>query len=349
MAGPNKTQKKYIKFIAIAMVFLVAGVIFAPLIQDAWSNLTGQAATATPNKSSLTVYSWTDGEDVSNFMPVKVYKPDDSKVEGPDDWEKLYEGITYWDEEYSGDAEDFDEDISGWSHILFDFDSGDDTVFMRNQVIMTVTGNTNFIQYGYHLSSDINFNVFDVTTMGAITASGHQSDGNYTLEFQFPTYTTSNLHYGSNWEISSDDYDDMTTEEKEDLWNENLWRCQAPQYLLGEDSDNDYTETWERITNTYGFKFTFNDTINATDGSVTQVNFTLSDDSEYDFTKVVSGEYIYLLGEDIVDCEFNSAELDFELEYAANITLSNVHSARFDVFNEEDSATVDSTYSSIGA
>jgi hypothetical protein len=340
--GLSKNQKR-----GLALLLVVGFGFLAFGFMTDWTFTLAPTGSAPLSASSLEVHSWTDGEDVSNFLPVDVYKPDPDKIEGPDDWEDLYKGISYWDEIYSGDADDFDEDLTGLSHVLIDFDPDNDTDFMRHQEIITISGNTNFYKYAYHLSSDINFNVFDVTTMGAITASGHQTDGNFTLEFQYPTYTTTELHYGSNWQTSSDDWDDMSTEEKEEYYNENNWRCQAPQYLIGEDTDNDYDDLWEKITNTYGFKFTFNTTLNETDGSVTQVNMTLEDDAP--FTKVVTGEYIYLLAERTIDCEFNAYELDLELQYAANVSLSNVHSARFDVYNEESSATVESTYSAIGA
>jgi hypothetical protein len=297
--------------------------------------------------SSIKVISWTDTEDISERIPVKLYGPDENKIESPDDWDKLYEGLTYWDLIESGDADEISEDLSDLTHVLFYFDYDNTTYFMPQQRIYTISGNSEFIEHAVHLSSDINFNILDESTMGAISVGSYQTDGNFTLEFKYPTYTTSELHYGSEWEISTDDYEDMTQDEKEDLWNENLWRAQGPRYLLSEDTDNDFDDQWEKITQTYGFKFTFNQSLNTTDGSLHQVNMTL--DADAPFTKVISGEYIYLLGEEVIDCKYGAYELGLEMTFASNVSISNVHSVRFDVPKEEDSAQVAWTYSAIGA
>lgn len=299
--------------------------------------------------TTVTIYSYTDGEDVSDLIDIEVYSPDPDTFEEEEDytWDN-YAKLTNWEKEDTGEAEDISLDITGFRKILVRVDPDNESIFQPYDVFITGGSNTNIMLYAYHLTSDVNFNILNRNTMAAISVGTFQTDGNFSLVSDVPHETHSDLHYGSDWDISTDDYADMDDEERQEVWDEANWRCQPILYNIEDDDDHDFTDDWERTTETFGYKFAFNTTLNSTDGSVEQVNMTLSEDAP--FTKVQSGQYIYVLAEETIDWKYGENSWNFEITFAANVSLSNVYSGRFSVPKEiDDPLTFAPVYSSIAS
>jgi len=173
----------------------------------------------------------------------------------------------------------------------------------------------------YHRPSDVNFNNLLSTTMAA--GAPGETDGNYTITADFPRYSTNQLHYGTNWDTITTEFNDMSTKDQEKFYDQRNWRTAAPVYVLTDDTVNTYDSLDASMTSTLGFKFTANTTISTVDGNVAQINFTIADSFVNLWDYQISGTYIYLYSLYSVGAPLT---VDYEIQTAVNITISNMHS-----------------------
>ena len=212
-------------------------------------------------------------------------------------------------------------------------DADGETPFAENWRMLIPGGiNGAYDLIGYDPSTDVNFNVFD-SVLNEVTVASHATDGNFTLVYDIPHYTTTvaQMHYGTNWALSADDFDDLSQEDKEDYWDEKNW---AGQFALFDPNDFTYKTTLSHpllstMTNAFCFQMTFNTSVSIVDGATNQINFTLSDNSP--FETVISGDVIYLIAYQPLTFDSGVKNLGFELEYATHIEMSDIDSGNIPI------------------
>lgn len=285
------------------------------------------AGSSSSDISTFRTISYTDGEDVSDFVEISIWVPD------PDDTisetENIYTMSNFDEDVKSKDAEDVEIDISGYDYVWVEIDPDAGSVFSRTFFLITGGVNRDFTLHVYHLASDVNFNILSVTNMDEWDKA---TDGNFSLSLDFPHYTTANKHAGVNWDIDADEFDELTENQLQELYNEQNYRSEAPLYIPGDDTEKDFADDLEKVTEAFAFQFTMNTTISKTDGNVRQVNMTILNDNDA-IELVISGEYIYFIFVEIIEAPY---ALNFEIQMAANITFSTVKSGRIAVPQDED-------------
>ena len=293
----------------------------------------------TTDTSTFRLISYRDGEDVSNFVEISVWVPDEL-IENAED---IYTLSNFEEKVSSSDADDISIDLSSYSYAWIEVDPDNEAVF-ENEFYLISCLNGLYVLYAHHFSTDVNFNILDVTTMDEWDKA---ADGNFTLALDFPHYTVTNLHGGSDdWAITSDDVDEMSTAELQDYWNEQNWRCQAPIYDPGNDTEKDFGNDLERLTNAFAIEFDFNDTVSTTDAAVTQVNMTIADLYDEVVDIIISGDKIYTIFTETIIAPYS---FDFEILMAANITCSTVKSGRIAVPQDDDNLGAFTAYSTLQA
>ncbi len=339
----NKSNMRNYLIGGVAIVGIVALMFFAlsPL-----SPLTASPTPTDGDVSTFTLLSYVDGEDVSNFVEISIWTPkDDAEF---DETEDIYTMSNFEETETSVDADDLSVDLSAYSYVWVEIDPDAETVFSTSWTMIFGGVNYDYSMYVYHQSSDVNFNVLTASTMAAITVGAYNADVDLIVVMDCPHSTASNLHYGDDWAISTEDYNDMTASELEELKDEKNYRCQAPTYNPSDDTEKDFVDELEKITNAFALRMTFNGTISTTDGALTQVNCTV-DDSEEPIEVIISGVYVYLVFYEIIGFESDSYDFIIELEIAANIHLDNVESGRIVVPQDDNNLGTFTAYSAIGA
>ena len=289
--------------------------------------------------------SWVDREDVSANLPLEIYTLDPDKFE---DTGYIYEELTKfsnWDKQKSGDADDITIDLSNEPYVLIRVDVDDETVFEHYDMILPAGANSHYEVFGYHMSSDVNHIMLN-DAMSSITLGNFSTNGNYTQYFNFPDYNTDDAHYGPKWEKSTSDFNDLSQSEKEDYWYEPDWRSQPFLYNIENDEDHDFDDPLERGTNAFGFVYVFNVSLNVTDGSAYQVNWTLS--SEYSIEKIISGNSIYAIFTETFHLKDGAGKIKVESQFASLVGLNEIKSVRFNIPKNEDSISISQTFSSMG-
>ena len=338
--GLSKNQK----FILIGLTLMVV------IIGSVWAGSIWLAPVpddpVTLDVSTIKLVDNPNLEDVSDFVEVSVWIPKDDAVF--DETEDIYTITTNFKEEKSSmDADDVAIDLSDYSYVWIQVDPDAESVYATNWHLIFGGRNYDYTLYVYHQSSDVPFNIMVHGTMAAITASGYQTDGNLTVVMDVPHYTTTNTHVGTNWDIEQSEFDDMTQAEKEFVWDEKNYRCQAPVYVPGDDLEKDYDDDLEKLTDAFALKFTFNTSVSTVDGNAAQINCTVAKGKPIDV--VYSGTFIYMIFHEVIDFEEKVYDFDFEMTFAVNISLSNVHSGRLVVPRDDDNLGTFTVYSAIGA
>lgn len=318
-----------------------------------------QSPTDTPEEtpttkatSTFTLYSSVSGEDVSNFVEMDIWEPKSGATfdEGYEDITAL---TTNFERAVTGkDADDISIDLRDeeyyWAEIT------GNTVFDNTFHLLYGGANYDYLFYVHHRTSDINFNILD-DTMSAlaygVVAGGENTkgvDANYTAVLNAPHLTKTNNHYGDiGWEITATDFTEFTLREKEIVWNEIYWRDQFPSYDPTADTVNEYDRDWEKITNAPALKWTFNATVNVTDGSTTQINCSIA--KGYPVDILISGANLYMVWYEGFNFDPDPYTLKFEMFFDTHINVTSVHSGRADIPATLSSLTWDETYSLIGA
>jgi len=343
----SKKNKKFLKYFILILILVGVGYgLYIWMVEPA----SPFAPSTTADVSTFKLVSYVDGEDVSDFVEISIWIPEDD--EEFDDTEDIYTLTTSFDEEKSSmDADDVEIDLSSYNYVWVEIDPDGESVFENDFYLITPSGtNYEYTLYIYHLTSDVNFNVLDATLDEIDLTSDftHQTtSANYTITMDCPHWTTTNSHSGTNWDIEASEVDDMSASELEVLYDEANWRCQAPTYDPVEDLEKDYYDDLEKITEAFALKFDFNTTISTVDGNTAQVNLTVSSDINAEI--VVSGDLIYMIFTDTISFEAGAVTVPFEMQTALNIELDDVDSGRIEVPRDDDTLGTFTKYSDIGA
>ena len=218
--------------------------------------------------ATFALISREDGEDVSNFVEISIWIPkEDIDFDDAEDW---FKKANFEEEISSKDADDVEIDLEEYEKIWVEIDPDGETVFETTWYLVDGGKNSN-AEYSfdvYHLSSDVH-----LSTSSRAGSEGWNGvlDGNYSVIMDFPGYTTTNTHVGDNWACDDDDWDDLDADDKLDYYDERNWRNQAPEYILDDDTNNEYSDNMEQLTEAYALKFAFNSTISSTNGNDYQV------------------------------------------------------------------------------
>lgn len=331
-----KQKKKNIAYLVLAIVLLGAtvGGLF-------WAFMPGSIlnpGTPTTDTSTFEYKDYITGEDVS-WVPLTIWTPKAGSTFN--DLDDVY-NVAKYQASASSRASALSIDLSDYTYVLVQADPDDDAPYSENwNLIMPNGGNYEYTIYAKDPTTDVNFNIVDSTTMNEVTVADHQTDGNYTLIYDCPHYTTTaaQMHYGTNWDLSATEFADLSQTQQEWYWDEANIAGQFPIFNPQDDTYS-YKSTLSHaaladFTDCFAFKFTFNDSISIVDGSDTQVNFTVTDDSAFEVA--VSGEVIYLVSYEPILFTGGILNLNFEITYAVNITLSDVDSGNVKILQSGNS------------
>ena len=363
-----KRNKKiaYVSLGTIGVLALVYFVSFSPYALWPWA----ETPAATPN-SSFKLISSIDGEDVSNFVEVSVWIPDDG--EEFEDISDIYTWSNFEEEESSKDADDVSINLADYSYVWLEIDPDGETIFANNHHLLTPGGKNNAYVYEvFHQSSDVNFLCMDNTSStawlnfsSAVTTHnvpyGLDDEGviappstfaadaigeNMTLVMNVPEYTHANIHSGSNWAVEESEYDDMSTAELEFHHDEANWRSQAPVYVPADDLEKTGGAGLESVTNAFCIRWTYNTTVSTADAATTQINMTITDNTQAEV--VIDGVYIYMIFYGEVNFDYGSFIVEFEYEEGHRIYATTVQSGRILVPRGTQSLGAFTAYSTVG-
>lgn len=284
----------------------------------------------TTSGTTIQLISYVDGEDVS-WMEVSIWTPDPDKT--IDEYEDLFVITNFEETEASKDAEDISIDLSSYTYYWIEIDPDGESYFETTWILKS--GGINSLQtiYVYHQASDVDINVLDVDGMDEWDLT---SDATIKVILDVPHASSNQLHYGDDWSISTEDYNDMTTEEVAEMQNQQKWRCEAPKYSPIDDDEKEYDDDLERLTDAFAIEFDFNNTVSLTDGATTQVNLSLHEDSfpgssYLPIEIVVSGDKIYAIFFEVIDFEDGAYDFDVDIELGSEIGASTVKTGRLEV------------------
>ncbi|KKN36768.1 hypothetical protein LCGC14_0770280 [marine sediment metagenome] len=270
---------------------------------------------STKATSTFTLIDYNTGEDVSSWVEISVWIPDEDDL--PFNDEDPYR-IGNFDEDISSvDADDVTIDLRSesmaWLQIDPDYESdfgGYNGVFAAPTVddfrLLSGGANYDYYVYVYHEPSDVDIVILDKdrgmdywNVSRAISLLSVQSDDiNGTVVMSMPWNSTAGYHAGTTggdeWNLDEDDLDIIEADvdpitlewgiEMQWLRDQGNFRTIAPYYDMTDDTLKDYASDLEQITNAFAVRFAFNATLNMTDyfnpttpglAADTQVNFTL--------------------------------------------------------------------------
>lgn len=333
----------------LGVVAVVLAVIFVILFATGVLNF----AVTPDREATFKLTSYTDGEDVS-WVEISIWIPDKdsdgvSKIVDPDD---VYRIANFEEEIQSKKASTVEIDLSDYSCAWVEIDPDNNDVFEQDWVLLSGGRAANKLHTldVYHFSSDANFNILDQADKDewALTAT----DQNVTCIIDFPRWTATEYHAGETgndaWSIDDDDLDDYSWDDYDQLYDERNWRCQAPIYNPSNDTDKDYIDPLEKLTDAFCIKLTANISISTVDGNAAQINITLTNTHNVNIAIVISATYVYFIFTDAITAPY---EFDFMIEFAAapNIAFSTAQSGRITVPRNGDNLGTFTAYSTIAA
>ena len=346
-----RIAKSKIKRQRTIIASLVLGVIAIGVVAGVgyqlgwWAPIGLTDTTTTPSGMTITLKSSVDGEDVSDFIEVSVWIPDDE--DDIVDFEDVLTIANFDETEKSKNADDINLDVSASSYVWIEIDPDGESVFETEWVLKSGV-NSHYTIYIHDSTSDVALNILD-GDMDEITVGAFNTDGNYTLVLDCPHYTTSNLHANSDdWDVTDDDWDEMTTTEKEWYYDEANVRDQAPFYNPADDDEKDYSDDLERLTNAFACRLTMNGSISTTDGNDAQVNFTMTD-SDIPAEVIISGVYVYIVWYETIEFDSGAISERMEIEFGEDIHLDNAQSGRLEVPRDNYGLGTFTELSAIGA
>ena len=325
---------KIIIVIGIVALFSVAGVgIFY-----GYQYLTAQAQAPATTVSATTIEleCYVSGEDVS-WVKVNVWFPKDSSIF--DDPEDIRTKSMYELEVTADEAEDVSVDVSEIPYFIVEIDPADASVFSNTEFV-EIGGYNRVLDYDVKdRVTDYNFNVLN-GTMGAINLATDftnlSTSDNYTLIMDCDHYmtTAAQMHYGDDWETTTSEFNDLDASDKLWFYDEKNFACLDVIYDTSVDTDKDFDDPLERLTNAPAIKFTFNTTLSTVDGNTAQVNFTVGNEVPAEI--VYSGTIIYLIFYDDISFEYGSVSYLFEMQTSTHIELDDVDSGWLTVPGDDD-------------
>jgi hypothetical protein len=320
--------KKWIPYLALILVVAVV-VSWYVYAQSPAGNPPTPVA-----KSSFTITSYVDGEDVSGLVPMSVWVPKAGETfDSPDD----YQDLTKYTETVSSTVASLVSiDLSDYGFFIAEVQptGATSTPFANNYKLYYTNGENKVYNLdGYDQATDVDGVVVD-STMSAITIADYATDGNFTCFYDVPHYTTTaaQLHYGTNWDLTAAEFADLTAAQQQEYWDEKYWTGEFGTFVSG---DYVYKSVLAHpnlasFTNVFAFELTFNDSVSIVDGAATQVNFTLTDDNAY-FEVCYSADKIYLASYAPITFLNGAKQLHCSIQFADNITLSTWKSVRLPI------------------
>lgn len=346
----RKTKRNRIIIGTVIFALLATGIIVAVGWQLGWLAPLGIGDDDEDEElilSSFALISKVDGEDVSDFVEISIWIPEDEdKIE---DFEDVFTMSLFEEEESSKDADDVSIDLREVSYAWVEVDPDAESVFETDWILLTGGTNKDYILFAKDLSSDLNFNIHVRDTLASVTVANYQTDNNLTVVMDVDHYTVANIHANTDdWDVDDDDWADMTTSEREEYYDEAKFRSQETLYSPHDDLEKDYDDPLEQMTNGLCLRFIFNGSVSTTDGSATQVNFTVND-SDLPIEVIFNGVNVDLIWYEGIDFLDGAYTFDVEIQYGADIKLSDVDSGRIVVPREDDNLGTFTKYSDIGA
>lgn len=340
----TKQKRRTVLYLIIIFSLLGLGIFF--WLNSPYSPIPPAATPA--DKSTFSVISYVDGEDVSGLVPLSIWTP--KAGEEFTTTEDIYDLTKYTETVTATVASLASLDLSEYDQIWVETQptGATATPFANNYQLYYPGGvNAEYTIYGYDQVTDVNGVVVDADC-AAITVADYQTDGNFTILYDCPHYTTTaaQLHYGTNWATTAAEFADLTATQQERFWDEKYWAGEFGTFVPG---DFTYKSTLAHpnlagMTSAFGFKITFNTTVSIVDGAATQVNFTLTDNSAFEVC--YSAEHIYLISYSPILFSNGVQQLHFEMSFAANITLSSIYSMRIPIEQSGNAFGTPSTLSS---
>lgn len=283
--------------------------------------------TPTTGDSTFKTTCYTSGEDISNFFELSIWTPKDTA--SFDEIEDKYTMTNFEETKSSLDADDISIDLTDYPYVWVESDPDAETVFSSHFYLLLGGANYDYELYAYDQSTDVNFNVLDDTLAAISIVLGNRTltSANYTAVYDVPhvTTTSTELHYGTGWAMSTADFADLTQTQKNVYYDEAQWTGQFPYYSPVVDTLKDPRYPLEYITDGFAFMFKFNESISTTPG-VANVNFTVA--SDVDAEVVTSGEYIYMIFYEEISFKDGAVMSKFEMQTGTGICLTDCDSGR---------------------
>lgn len=286
-------------------------------------------------------------EDVSGFTEISIWIPEDETDMEFKDYFKI---VNLEEEVKSKDADDVSLDISDYLYVWVEINPEGKGLFATHWILLPGVNEVYEFEV-FDQSTDVNFNLVYRDNLSAITVADYQTNANVSMIFDIPHYTTNatELHANSDdWDMDADKWADLDAEGQLEYYDEKYFAGQYPTYVLTDDDEKDWDEPLEKLTDAFAFKMIFNDTVSSTDLSVTQVNCTFPDTLD-NIEIIVDGANIWFVFYEAVTFTSGAETFDFELQFGANITLSDIDSGRISVPRSDDNLGAFVKYSDIGA
>lgn len=340
-------------------VVAISGIALVSIIMVVWA--LSPKAPIPANATTFTLIDYGSGEDVSDFGEISVWTPKSTYEGGFAEAEDIYTLTNFEETKKAEHADDVSIDLSGIAYAWVEINPEGDQLWANTFYLISGGSNNPMQLDAYHLSSDVNINILNRTDCeqiwlpASLTVNNTiDNSGNYTVHLDVPNLSGSvNVtHVGDDWDFDDDDWDSATVTQKRKYWDERYWRCQAPTYSPLIDTEKEFSEPLERITNAFDIRFSFNTTVNVTDGCTTQVNLTIMDENyaNVEPIKIVNdGQNIHLIFTGAITFTKAGYNFDIQLQHGANIRLNNVETGRIITPREEDSLGAFTAYSSIRA
>jgi len=312
----NKKLTKWLPY-AIILLLLVVGLSWFFYAQSMVSPPPLAAET-----SSISVTDWTSRESLDELCPVTVR----GDKGGITETANIYDDTYYETVKAGVMPAAFGEDLSKYEYIKITVNPDEATAgwwTVYDYVFKNDFKNYEYSLYGHHEATDLYGNVLDVVGGDEWNLA---TDGNYTIPLWYPTVTTTERHLGRYFAIE-DDLADLSAATLAKLNNEKYYRDMPTLFSLADDvADHSKIGDYAMITETFAIKFDFNATINTTDGSVFQVNFTA--DCDYDFLIETDDDKLYFVTTESWNTINGNFEMNFEITTAANIMCEAVYAGR---------------------
>jgi len=332
MVDDKKNKGKGNKFYGIAIVVLLCTLGLLSVFVVPWSTIfPSPPPTPTPaeNYSYVYINDWTDRETLNELCPIEIWGND----KNIDTIEDIYDISNYEIAVSECYPEKVKDDLSEYTHIMIRVNPDEATDgYWTTYDYFYPNYNQNFNYYlnAYHEATDIYGAVRDQESC----ADWDGLTANVTVPVWYPISTITEPHYGTGWEISDTDFDDLTTIQLARLYNERYHRNMPTLFSLADDTA-DHSKTsgdYMTITETSAIEIVFNTTISNIDGNADQVNFTA--DCDIDHFVEQDGTALYIVFGESWDC-YNTGIFvtNFEVACAVNITGVTVKIGRIVIPN----------------
>lgn len=327
----------------VALLVIVCFIAYSPYSPYSYWWEEDEPVPVVKTVSTFTFIDYCTGEDVSSWVEGSILIPKDTADFDQD--EDPYTFSNFEAEITSKDADDIEIDLRPYEYAYLIIDPDDDSNYGGYDVAYggclsddhrLLYGGTNrdYLVYVYHLPSDTEINVLNRDTAN----EWDFTNGDYTVHMDLPENSTEGLHLegevaGEEWELTEEVYADYSAKQIAWLRDQRYHRTQAPFYDMVDDLDKGYNDELEYLTNAFAVRFTFNDSIDETDASDTEVNFTLTQRNfvNYPIKVVYSGAFIYCIYYEPITWNYELQSFDFRIDQAVNITASAVATGRLEL------------------